>query len=115
VLLLAALATPAWTTLQEVRAQIVSDHAFYDSFRSLLPPAPDSAIVFVRYAPTHNDGLSLVRNVPDLASQRVWVVYDRGAENARLLALAPRRIPYLFDEASWTLRPLRGSGERSGR
>jgi hypothetical protein len=110
VLLLAALATPAWTTLQEVRAQIVSDHAFYDSFRSLLPPAPDSAIVFVRYAPTHNDGLSLVRNVPDLASQRVWVVYDRGVENARLLALAPRRTPYLFDEASWTLRPLRADG-----
>ena len=106
VLLLAALAFPAWTTLDQVRAQIVSDHSFYDSFRALLPAAPDSAIVFVRYAPTHNDGLSLVRNVPTLASERVWVVYDRGAENARLLALAPRRTPYLFDEASWTMRPL---------
>jgi hypothetical protein len=110
VLLLAGLGVAAWTTLDQVRAQIVSDHSFYDSFRALLPAEPDSAIVFVRYAPTHNDGLSLVRNVPDLASQRVWVVYDLGVENARLLALAPRRTPYLFDEASWTLRPLRADG-----
>jgi hypothetical protein len=120
VLLLAALAGPAWATVRLVRAQIVSDHSFYDTFRAALPAEPDSAIVFVRYAPTHNDGVSLVRNVPNLASERVWVVYDRGAENARLIAFAPRRTPYLFDEASWTLRPLSDmraapSGNDTGR
>jgi hypothetical protein len=103
-LLLAAY--PAAVTLRQVRAQIVTDHAYYDTFRSALPDEPDSAIVFVRYAPTHNDGLSLVRNVPDVRSARVWVVYDRGAENAQLLQLAPRRKAYLFDESEWALRPL---------
>jgi hypothetical protein len=38
-------------------------------------------------------------------------VYDRGAENARLMALAPERVPYLFDEATWTLQPLARPGE----
>ena len=28
---------------------------------------------------------------------------DREADNLRLIALAPDRAPYLFDEASWTL------------
>ncbi|HEU4722743.1 MAG TPA: hypothetical protein VFS59_15400, partial [Gemmatimonadaceae bacterium] len=106
VVLLAAFVYPAVVTLRQVRAQISADHAFYDAFRESLPPAPDSAIVFVRYAPTHNDGLSLVRNVPDLRAARVWTVYDRGAENAQLLRLAPTRRAYLFDEASWSLKPL---------
>jgi hypothetical protein len=38
-------------------------------------------------------------------------VYDRGAENERLMAIAPRRTAYLFDEATWTLRPLPRAGE----
>lgn len=59
------------------------------------------AIVFVRYAPDHDPNLSLVENPADLERERVWVVYDRGtAENARLLATAPERVPYLYDEAS---------------
>jgi hypothetical protein len=106
VLLLAALAGPAWTTVRLVRAQIVSDHSFYDTFRAALPAEPDSAIVFVRYAPSHNDGLSLVRNVPDVRSARIWTVYDRGAENAQLRQLAPRRRAYLFDEGEWALTPM---------
>jgi hypothetical protein len=103
---LAALAYPALVTARQVRAQIANDHAFYDSFASLLPHSPDGAIVFVRYAPTHNDGLSLVRNRANLNDARVWTVYDRGAENARLMALAPKRAAYLFDEATWSLQPL---------
>jgi hypothetical protein len=104
--MIVAIAYPAVVTLRQVRAQIVTDHAYYDTFLQALPDEPDSAIVFVRYAPSHNDGLSLVRNVPDVRSARVWVVYDRGAENAQLLRLAPRRKAYLFDEAEWALRPL---------
>jgi hypothetical protein len=106
--LLVALAWPATTTMKQVRLQIATDHGYYDTFRALLPAGP--AIVFVRYDPQHNDGLSLVRNGPDAARQPVWVVYDRGADNARLLALAPRRKPYLFDEGTWTMRPLSDSG-----
>jgi hypothetical protein len=104
--LMAALAYPSWVTLRQVRAQIATDHAFYDAFRESLPTDADSAIVFVRYTRTHNDGLSLVRNVPNLHEARVWTVYDRGAENAKLLSAASGRRAYLFDEASWTVRPL---------
>jgi hypothetical protein len=104
--LVLVLAYPAVITLRQVRAQIAADHAYYDTFLALLPAGPDSAIVFVRYARTHNDGLSLVRNVPDLRAAPVWTVYDRGAENAQLLRLAPNRSAFLFDEASWTLKPL---------
>jgi hypothetical protein len=93
-------------TLRQVRAQIASDHAYYDAFVASLPSGPDSAIVFVRYAATHNDGLSLVRNVPDLRAARIWIVYDRGAENRELMRLAPTRRAYLFDEAVWQLKPL---------
>jgi hypothetical protein len=104
--LVLALAYPAAVTLRQVRAQIAADHAYYDAFSASLPPEPDSAVVFIRYAKTHNDGLSLVRNVPDLRAARVWTVYDRGAENGQLLRLAPNRSAYLFDEATWSLRPL---------
>jgi hypothetical protein len=106
--LVLALAYPAAVTLRQVKTQIASDHAYYDAFRASLPSGSDSAIVFVRYAPTHNDGLSLVRNVPDLGAAPVWTVYDRGAENAELLRIAPTRSAYLFDEGSWTLKPLDG-------
>ena len=108
---LLALATyPAWVTMHQVRAQIVADHSYYDAFTGSLPAEPDSAIVFVRYSRQHNDGLSLVRNVPDLTNERVWVVYDRGAENAKLMSVAPNRNAYLFDEAGWTLRRLNKDG-----
>jgi hypothetical protein len=110
VALLALLVYPAWVTMNQVRAQISADHAYYDAFAGSLPAGSDSAIVFVRYSRAHNDGLSLVRNVPDLANETVWVVYDRGAENAQLMAAAPNRVAYLFDEAAWTLRPLQKDG-----
>ena len=89
-----------------ITPQIVADHGYYDSFRASLPDGPDSAIVFVRYDPSHNDGLSLVRNLPDVRAARIWTVYDRGAENAQLLRLAPRRKAYLFDEGEWALKSM---------
>jgi hypothetical protein len=106
VAMLLAIAYPTAVTLRQVRAQIATDHAYYDTFLAALPEEPDTAIVFVRYAPSHNDGLSLVRNVPDVGAARIWTVYDRGVENARLLQLAPRRKAYLFDEGSWALKPM---------
>jgi hypothetical protein len=69
-----------------------------------LPVTP--AIVFVRYASWHHPWTSLIANEADLAAARVWLVYDRGAENADLLARAPGRAPYLFDEASGTFSAL---------
>lgn len=92
---------------RQVRFQIRGDHAYYDAFTRLVSGIPEPrAIVFVRYGANHNDGLSLVRNPADAKDAKVWTVYDRGAENARLLAAAPDRAAYLFDESSWTLRPM---------
>ncbi len=68
--------------------------------RALAKISDEKAIVFVRYAPDHDPNYALVENPPEYASAHVWVVYDRGQDNARLLALAPERVPYLFDEAS---------------
>jgi hypothetical protein len=112
--LVLAIAYPTGVMLRQVRAQIATDHAYYDAFLASLPGGSDSAVVFVRYAPTHNDGLSLVRNAPNAREARVWTVYDRGAENAELLRIAPRRKPYLFDEASWALRPLEDTTTAQG-
>jgi hypothetical protein len=103
---LVAMVYPAMMTLRQVRAQIDADHAYYEAFLASLPSGSDSALVFVRYARSHNDGLSLVRNVPDLHAAPIWTVYDRGAENAQLRRVAPGRSAYLFDESSWSLRPL---------
>jgi len=59
--------------------------------------------VFIRYAPAHPIYRSLIANEPDLASARAWLVYDRGDDNARLVRLAPDRVPYVYDEAAGTL------------
>ncbi|HEY7369437.1 MAG TPA: glycosyltransferase family 39 protein, partial [Thermoanaerobaculia bacterium] len=69
-----------------------------------LPEQP--AIVFVRYAEGHNPALSLIRNGPDISRQLTWIVYDRGAENARLRAVEPSRAAYLYDEGTGVLAPL---------
>ncbi|HKW09832.1 MAG TPA: hypothetical protein VJO33_05590 [Gemmatimonadaceae bacterium] len=92
---------------RQVKSAVRDDHAFYDGFAQLVRQIPDArAIVFVRYGPKHLDGLSYIRNVPDLTRARVWTVYDRGAENEKLLAIAPERAAYLFDEQGWELHPL---------
>jgi hypothetical protein len=69
-------------------------------------PTSQRAIVFVRYSPTHQVHESLITNDPDLARARLWIVYDRGAENARLAALAPDRQTYLYDENTHSLTAL---------
>jgi hypothetical protein len=83
-----------------MRAQHTDDSRKLRSFSALLASIHDPrAVVFVRYSPTHDAHTAFVRNVANLAEERIWVVYDRGeAENARLLARAPERKAYLFDE-----------------
>ena len=96
-----ALLLPGAVTLMKLRAQHVRDRQFISHFDAQLATISDPrAVVFVRYAPAHNANAAFVRNVVDPATARVWSVYDRGpGENARLLALAPGRTAYLFDEA----------------
>lgn len=92
---------------RQVKSTLAQDHSFYDAFTQLVRQIPDRrAVVFVRYSEKHPDGLSLVRNVADLERAPLWTVYDRGDDNERLLALATDRVPYLFDEKSWTLKPM---------
>ena len=100
-----------WPLSHEVRyarrleATIQSYHL---DFRQRTAEIPDKrAIVFVRYAPWHNVHASLIANEPDLADARLWVVYDRGAENSKLAALAPDRAAYLYDENTRALMPMR--------
>jgi hypothetical protein len=64
------------------------------------------SIVFVRYARAHDMHVSLIRNGPGIADAPVWIVYDRGADNARLLAIDPSRAAYLYDEETGRLWPL---------
>jgi hypothetical protein len=70
---------------------------------------PGRVVVFIEPGPAHRPYESYAENWPDPAAARVWLVHDRGADNARLLSLAPDRTPYLFDPGSGRLRPL---GER---
>jgi hypothetical protein len=64
------------------------------------------AVVFVRYALGERMHRSLIRNPADYATAPIWTVYDRGVENAQLMALAPGRTAYLFDERSGQMAPL---------
>ncbi|CAN5836696.1 hypothetical protein BH11GEM1_BH11GEM1_29910 [soil metagenome] len=95
-----ALMLPGAVTLLKLRTQHVRDRRFISHCDAQLASIRDPrAVVFVRYATTHNANAAFVRNVVDPATAPVWSVYDRGPdENARLLALAPGRTAYLFDE-----------------
>lgn len=85
-----------------------SIQSYHRDFHQRVAEIPDKrAIVFVRYAPWHNVHTSLIANDPDLADARLWVVYDRGPENAKLAALAPDRAVYLYDENTRALMPIR--------
>ena len=79
----------------------------YEAFHSRLERIPQAkAIVFVRRGRTPTLAQSLVVNTPDLDRARVWIVHDRGPENTQLLAIAPDRAPYIYDEQQGGLIPL---------
>ena len=69
-------------------------------------PPDEPAIVFVRYPQTHNHHLSLVANTPDYRKARLWVAYDRGPANERLLRLTDRAA-YRLSTTNWTVERLR--------
>jgi hypothetical protein len=103
-LLCSAALVLAFRDLRTLRRWLGYRQAYFDRFAALVDRLPDpQAIVFVRYEPLHNVNESLIVNEPDLERARVWVVYDRGVDNPRLLALAPARAPYLYDEEKATL------------
>ena len=69
----------------------------------------EPAVVFVRYALGHRMHRSLIRNPDDYSSAPVWTVYDRGDDNARLMAAAGGRTGYVYDERWERLERLDGS------
>jgi hypothetical protein len=65
------------------------------------------SIVFVDYGRDHDVHSSLIWNVPDLATAKVWIAYERGPDDLRLMRLAPERRAYVFhaDEGRLTRLP----------
>lgn len=103
----AVLAVTAAFAVRAARAHNRQVSAPRTRFLEQVGGVPDArAIVFVRYAPSHDPHQSLVTNGPDIAHARVWVVHDRGDENTQLCRLAPDRAPYLYDEATRRMLPL---------
>jgi hypothetical protein len=84
--------------------------AFAEQLRGV---AASKVIIFVRHDRRHAVSQSLIMNEPDLQRARVWVVHDRGPENARLRSIAPDRVSYLYDQAHDTLILL-GPPDRGG-
>jgi hypothetical protein len=80
---------------------------FYRNAARALATIPDrAAVVFVHYPPNHDQHVSLITNTPDYRTARLWLVYDRGAGNARLLACTDRPA-YRLDTNDWTMQRLR--------
>ena len=98
-------------TVSAMAADKVESQQYHCNFRELLALAPgDKIMVFIDYAPNHNPHMALVTNAPDLAKARAWTVYDRGAEDLKLMRLDPHRTPYLYDDAHGALIPLDSTG-----
>jgi hypothetical protein len=93
--------------VRRVRAANDIRSAFHRRGEAALAMLPaEKAIVFVSYPPSQNPHLGLTRNEPDLASALRWVVYDRGARNAELRALAPDRAAYRLNVATMSVEKL---------
>jgi hypothetical protein len=94
-----------------IRLNKAEGSAYHRNFRDLLRLIPsERSMVFIRYAPNHSPHESLVTNEPDLAKARVWTVYDRGADNIRLIRLDHSRTPWLFDDEHRVLVQLDSTG-----
>jgi hypothetical protein len=94
------LALPGIMAMQLVHRQHIDDRKYLAAFDGVLASIHDArAVVFVRYAASHDPHITFVRNRANPDAEQIWVVYDRGdRENLQLLARAPERRPYLFDE-----------------
>jgi hypothetical protein len=110
---------PTANVIELIRANRKEYSLRHRYFRDVVAARPEpKSIVFVRYSPRHNGHMSLVGNVADTGSARAIIAYDRGDENARLMALFPDRVPLLYDERSLEIVPLArpaGSVAAAGR
>ena len=103
----ALLLVPARTDVVQAQRENEMRRAYKVNFADAVASLPGAHnMVFIRYAPWHQIHTSLIANEANLPDARTWFVYDRGAENAALIALAPGRTPYLFDERSGNIEPL---------
>jgi hypothetical protein len=90
-----------WTRATDARPN------FYRNAARVLGTIPDrAAVVFVHYPRSHDHHVSLITNSPDYRTARLWLVYDRGDANARLLACTDRPA-YRLNTEDWTLLRLR--------
>jgi len=85
---------------QDKQLEAVDHKRFWDAVSTIQAPR---SIVFVKYSRSHNVDHSLIANDPDWRTARMWVVYDRGSKNETLMARAPERLPYIYDELSGTV------------
>lgn len=92
--------------LVRVRRAIDARNDFHRRAEAAIRQAPPNSILFVRYPPSQDPHLAITRNEVDLASARTWVVYDRGADDARLASLAPGRQLYVLDASTFRIEPL---------
>jgi hypothetical protein len=93
--------------LLRVRSAIDQRNAFHRAAESALATLPaGKSIVFVRHPDLYNPHLALTRNEPDLRTAPVWVVYDRGPEDAALRALAPDRAAYRLNTETMRIERL---------
>jgi hypothetical protein len=89
---------------REQKEEIVQFHRHAENTLARIPER--GAVVFIHYAPTHNHNLSLITNAPDYRAERLWLVYDRGRDNERLLQLTDRAA-YRLNTEDWSLDRLR--------
>jgi len=76
----------------------LSKAVYWQNFRQLVSSLPTKrAVVFVQYTRGHLPHSNLVDNSP-FGTADVWIVHDRGADDARLMAFAGDRRPYLYTE-----------------
>jgi hypothetical protein len=83
---------------------------YHTDFANRVAALPGRTIVFVRYSPIHRFYYSLVTNPADLDSAPAWRVHDLGADNRRLIALVPDRVPWMYIEQKKLMVPLAADG-----
>jgi hypothetical protein len=110
VALCAFLLIPAMVVLPRYRAAWQRTTTYQRRFMtalSLIERESARSIVFIDYGRDHDVHASLVWNVPDLATAKTWIAYERGPDDLRLMRLAPERRAYIFraDEGRLTRLP----------
>jgi hypothetical protein len=108
-LTLALLLASPWLIRDVVKARESVDRRLHfqrQAAKTLAAIPESSAAVFVRYPPTHQHHESLVLNTPDYRTAPLWLVYDRGADNERLLRTTDRAA-YRLHTDTWVLEKIR--------